>query len=31
MLVFVDTYVGYPVVLADHVLRSVEIGLFDLA
>lgn len=31
MLVFVDTNVWYPVVLADLVLRSVEIGLFDLA
>ena len=31
MLVFIDTNVGYPVVLADLVLRSVEIGLFDLA
>jgi hypothetical protein len=31
MLVFVDTNVRYPVVLADLVLRSVEIGLFDLA
>lgn len=30
MLVFVDTNVWYPVVLADLVLRSVEIGLFDL-
>ena len=31
MLVFVDIDVWYPVVLADLVLRSVEIGLFDLA
>ena len=31
LLVFVDTNVWYPVVLADLVLRSVEIGLFDLA
>ena len=31
MLVFVDTNVWYPVVLADLVLRSVEVGLFDLA
>lgn len=31
MLVFVDTNVWYPVVLADLVLPSVEIGLFDLA
>ena len=31
MLVFIDTNVWYPVVLADLVLRSVEIGLFDLA
>lgn len=31
MIVFVDTNVWYPVVLADLVLRSVEIGLFDLA
>jgi predicted nucleic acid-binding protein len=31
MLVFVDTNIWYPVVLADLVLRSVEIGLFDLA
>lgn len=31
MLVFVDTNVWYPIVLADLVLRSVEIGLFDLA
>lgn len=31
MLVFIDTNVWYPVVLADLVLRSVEAGLFDLA
>ena len=31
MLVFVDANVWYPVVLADLVLRSVEIGRFDLA
>jgi len=31
MLVFVDTNVWYPVVLADLVLRSVEIGLLDPA
>ncbi|MFM8896695.1 MAG: PIN domain-containing protein [Actinomycetales bacterium] len=31
MLVFVDSNVWYPIVLADLVLRSVEIGLFDLA
>ena len=31
LLVFVDTNVWYPGVLADLVLRSVEIGLFDLA
>ena len=31
MLVFIDTNVWYSVVLADLVLRSVEIGLFDLA
>lgn len=31
MRVFVDTNVWYPVVLADLVLRSAEIGLFDLA
>jgi hypothetical protein len=31
MLVFIEANVWYPVVLADLVLRSVEIGLFDLA
>ena len=31
MLVFIDTNVWYPVVLADLALRCVEIGLFDLA
>ena len=31
MLVLIDTNVWYPVVLADLVLRSVELGLFDLA
>ena len=31
MLVFIDTNVWYSVVLSDLVLRSVEIGLFDLA
>ena len=31
MFVFIDINVWYPVVLADLVLRSVEIGLLDLA
>ena len=31
MLVFVDTNVWYPVVLADLALHSIEIGLFDPA